>query len=276
MSQDKLREQLARRSLERRLGIEPSIHFRRNRMIVQSEKFTIYFGDSQDNIHKTLDCIPSEILLIEHRKFASISKKIGVKHLALLNQIHGNEGIIVEDHIPAFEIDGDYLITAKPHVGIGVLTADCLPIAIYDQKNHIAAMIHAGWRGTIGAIVQKAINQLCQEFGAAKEEMRIFFGPSAKTCCYEVGADFLQHLQSFSYAHSVIQKVGNKLYLNVPELNILQIQEIGILRSKISQDYNFCTICDDRFYSHRRQGQAAGRQMSIITLRDARFASSSG
>lgn len=235
-------------------------------MLIKTSKFTIYFGDSQDNINKTLDCIPLSIPIIEHRKFASISKKIGVKHLAFLNQIHGNDGMIIKDHMPAFEIDGDYLITSKLHIGIGILTADCLPIAVYDKKNHSAAIIHAGWKGTIARIAQKVITILRQEMGTQEEDVQVFFGPSAKTCCYEVNADFLQNLQSFSYANSVVQKVENKMFLNVPHLNFLQLQEMGIPASSILQDYNFCTMCDHRFYSHRRQGQVAGRQMSIISL----------
>jgi purine-nucleoside/S-methyl-5'-thioadenosine phosphorylase / adenosine deaminase len=237
-------------------------------MFIRNPKFTIYFGNKDDKISKTLDCVPLNIPIIQHIKYAPIANKINVKKLAFLNQVHKNDGLIIKDHIPAFEIDGDYLITAKPHIGIGVLVADCLPIAIYDQKNHSAAMVHAGWKGTIARIIQKTIIEMQEKLGTDFNNLQVFFGPSAKVCCYEVSSDFLQHLQNFSYSNSVVQKVENKLYLNVPLLNLLQLQEIGIHASSISQEYNVCTICDHRFYSYRRQGQEAGRQMSIITLRD--------
>lgn len=149
-------------------------------MIIQTAQFTIYFGDNQDNIYKPQDCVPSNIPLIEHRKFASISKKIDIKHLAFLNQVRANDGMIIKDHIPAFEIDGDYLITAETHVGIGVLTADCLPIAIYDQKNHLAAMIHAGWQGTVARIAQKVIMQMQKKFGTDLNNLQIFLVQAQK------------------------------------------------------------------------------------------------
>lgn len=235
-------------------------------MIYETPYFKIYFGDSQDGISKSLDCIPLSIPLIAHEKFSLISQKIGVKQLACLNQTHGNDGMIIKDHIPAFEIDGDYLITAQPSVGIGVMTADCLPIIIYDQKKHVGAIVHAGWRGTIERITQEVITKLCEKFCTEKKDLQIFFGPSAKACCYEVTFEFLQNLKNFPYADAVIKKNGNKLYLDVPQLNALQLQEAGIQKSAISHEYNLCTICDHRFYSYRRQGEAAGRQISIISL----------
>jgi YfiH family protein len=235
-------------------------------MIYKTDKFTIYFGDSNDAIHDEIDCVPSSAPLITHQKFELIAKKIGVEHLAFLNQTHSTDGMVVSHQIPAFDADGDYLITRRPHVGIGVITADCLPIIIYDQKNHAAASIHAGWRGTVARIVQKAVIKMQEEIGSRNEDLQMFFGPSGKSCCYQVTGEFLEHLKSFSYADSTIKKNNNALYFDVPQLNVLQLQEIGVDPAQISQEYNLCTICDHLFYSYRRQRVSAGRQMSIISL----------
>ncbi len=256
-------------------------------MIRENQKFTIYFGDNRDAISKSLDCVAASTPLIAHKKFAPIFKKIGVDNLAFLNQAHGIDGTIVRNQIPAFDIDGDYLITREPNIGIGVMTADCLPIILYDQKNHAAAIVHAGWRGTVSRIVQEVIRRMRREFGAENKDLQVFFGPSAKACCYQVAAEFKEKwfdtmpsasLTMCNYTHpeceqgeriegsSVFIMRDNKLYFDLAKLNAFQLQEMGIPESALSYEYNSCTICDHRFYSYRRQGELAGRQMSIISL----------
>ena len=236
-------------------------------MIHETSQFKIYFGDARDALSKTVDCVPTNNPLIGHQKFAQIATQIAVKDLACLNQIHSNCGIIVADQIPAFTYDGDFLITAQSNIGIGVLTADCLPVIMYDYKNHVAASVHAGWRGTVAGIAQEAVKMMQSSCGSQVQDLKIFFGPSAKVCCYQVNEEFEKNLQDFSYADRVVKKVNNAIYFDVPLFNALQLQHIGVQESAISYDYNLCTMCDHRFFSYRRQGEAAGRQMAIISLK---------
>lgn len=236
-------------------------------MIHQTPQFALYFGNAQDSVNKLWDCIPTEQPLVLHKQFASVAGKIGADHLAFLYQTHGIAGMVVTDRIPAFAPEGDFLITAQKKVGIGVMTADCLPILFYDTKNHVAAIAHAGWRGTVAGIGPETVKHMQINFDTRAEDLQIFFGPSAKICCYEVGDDFKKMLPN--YADLVLHNRENKTYFDVPRLNALLLQEVGIVPSQISLAYNQCTICDHQFCSHRRQPDAAGRQMSIILLRDA-------
>jgi len=78
--------------------------------------------------------------------------------LIFQHQVHKNKGLFVteknlETYKRCLTIESDYLITNLPHIYIGVLTADCLPIALHDTKNHAMGIIHAGWRGTVNKIL---------------------------------------------------------------------------------------------------------------------------
>src|SRR5438477_544569 len=82
------------------------------------------------------------------------------------------------------------IIINVKNLGIGILTADCLPIIFYDPYNNIISIAHAGWRGTMQNIAIKVIETMRNSFKSKPENIEVFFGPSAKDCCYEVGENF--------------------------------------------------------------------------------------
>lgn len=233
-------------------------------MIIKNAFYTIYFGNSKDNISKPIDCVPQEIPLKEHHKFTSIINNLNLTDLAFLNQTHSIDGMIVEQKVPAFTKDGDYLVSAKKNIGLGIMTADCLPIIFYDSRNHVVAAAHAGWRGTIAGVAVQTVKAMQQSFGTSLQDIQIFFGPSAKKCCYIVDEPFVKNIKD---ALSVIERKNNgALCFDLPGLSVLQLKKAGY-KNEINTDYNLCTICDHQFFSYRRQGEQAGRQMSIIVLR---------
>ncbi len=234
-------------------------------MIIKNNFYTIYFGNSKDNISKQIDCVPQNIPLKEHHTFTSIFKELNLQDIAFLNQTHSIDGMVIDQLIPAFDQEGDYLITDKKSIGIGVMTADCLPIIFYDTKNHVAAVAHAGWRGTVAGIATQTINALEKNFKTSMNDLEIYFGPSAKNCCYIVDEQFVKNIKDFSL--QVIKRNQNgAIVFDLPGLSALQLKHAG-LKNQINTDYNFCTICDYRFFSYRRQAEQSGRQMTIIALK---------
>lgn len=231
-------------------------------MIYKTPNLQIYFGSATDGISKKDHCVPTAIPLVNHSKFKPVAERLEVQHLAFLNQTHSIDGLIIEREIPAFNKDGDYLITAQKNIGIGVMTADCLPIVFYDTKNHVAAVVHAGWRGSVAGIAAQALHAMQKNFHSAINDLQIFFGPSAKPCCYEVSKEFINNLNG--HKERVTHSKDGKYYFDVPEFNKIQLQESGVPSVAINTDYNACTICDHRFFSSRRQD--IGRQMTIISL----------
>jgi YfiH family protein len=179
-------------------------------------------------------------------------------HLVLPHQTRGTDGLCITskqdlpNKLSIFECDGDYIITTVPRVGIGVLTADCLPLVVHDPKTDVLAVIHAGWQGTVGGITEKVVTILTQAFQVDPANLDVFFGPSAKNCCYEVQPDFLQHLNACPFKDVVVEVRNGTLFFDVPKYNRIVLESMGVRPENIDDSNNFCTMCDMRFHSYRR------------------------
>lgn len=221
---------------------------------------TFYFGNKEDLFYPD-----SYFESVE--AFAKLRKKLGAKSLTFLKQVHGINGYLVDSdkEFSFHEREGDFLITNKPGCAIGVLTADCLPIIFYDQTNNACGVVHAGWRGSVDKISTISLKAMMDSFGTKPELVKVYFGPCAKNCCYEVGSDFCKNV-SDRYKKDVFRTVSGKIFFDNLRLNILQLLEMGVFEKNMISNYNMCTICDSSYHSYRRAGDAAGRQASVIVL----------
>jgi YfiH family protein len=194
-----------------------------------------------------------------------------LKSVVILKQTHSTQGCCVTaDNLISLTTaprhEGDFLCTALPGVGVGVLTADCLPMAFYDPINHAAAIVHAGWRGMVNGIGAQTLQSMRDSFGTRPEDVQVFIGPCAKACCYQVSEDFIQNVTSFAWADNVIERRENGLFFNLPLCNSLLLQDAGVNPASIVSDYNTCTICNSSFCSYRRDAAASCRQLALIML----------
>jgi polyphenol oxidase len=185
--------------------------------------------------------------------------------LIFQHQVHKNRGLFVteknlETCKRCLTIESDYLITNLPHVYIGVLTADCLPIALHDTKNKAIGIIHAGWRGTVNKILLNAIEHMNKEFGTDLENLNVFFGPCAHPCCYDVDKPFVDQLPSWA------NRALKKNCFDLVKCNEILLQQIGLPSRNINKEKTSCTICNDQYCSHRRDPACKARQMNIICL----------
>ena len=171
-----------------------------------------------------------------------------------LKQTHSASGLVcTEDNLSqvrSFQDEGDFLMTHVQHIGLGVMTADCLPIVLYDSRNHAAAIVHAGWRGSAQGIVLRALESMQQEYNTALDHLQVFFGPSAKICCYQVGQDLIAKFDDYPYASHAFQWHGEEVFFDLPGFNKLQLESIGVKKEAFHWGYSICTICDDKFYSY--------------------------
>lgn len=247
-------------------------------MILHSDPlFQIYFGDSRSaQARQILGSICPQEKLWSYPELSNIKKIMHLERLALLNQIHSDLGNTIckeyNKNLDQLKPDGDYLITTLERTGLGVYTADCLPIIFYDYINHAIGICHAGWRGSAKQIAVKTVQKMKKDFGTDTQYIRVFFGPSAKTCCYEVTPDFKNNFESFHYSEQLFVTNGgaprsSKLYFDLPLFNKLQLEEIGIKKESFHFTYNLCTICDETFCSSRREGPDTARQLTIVALK---------
>lgn len=182
-----------------------------------------------------------------------------VEHIITLKQIHSADCIEVKN-MPSGRGQqvlgtGDALFISNPllarSVAIAVRTADCAPIVITGAVN--SAVIHAGWRGLAAGIIEETIAHFEPD-----EINAVFIFPAARSCCYEVGEEVVTAIGVAS-----VTERREKLYLDVVETaaNIIRKQCPKALLWTAEQ----CTICDERFYSFRREG-LIGHNHTYLTI----------
>jgi len=242
-------------------------------MLIHSHPlFRIYFGDSKDELFaKDYASLPKDKKIYELEQFSRLKKLIQVETLIFLHQMHGAQGLVVDSmeqakKIKSFTINGDYIVTNVKRVGIGVMTADCLPIVFFDKRNQALGIAHAGWRGSAKQIAAKVIGSMQESFGSQVDDLMIIIGPSAKVCCYKVSDSFIENIEDFEFLDRVLQRRSDGLYFDLPMFNVAILEELGVKRESIQLKYNDCTMCGQLFFSYRRDGKEGGRQMTVACL----------
>ena len=159
----------------------------------------------------------------------------------------------------------DALVTDLTGVALTVLTADCVPILLFDPTAGVIAAVHAGWRGTEKEIVSKTIAVMADRFDSVPADILAGVGPAIGKCCYEVGEDVASHFEACS--ETFLQREGGRYRLDLPGINREQMLSAGLRPEQIEMSA-VCTACNsDTFFSYRGEKGCSGRFMSLIALR---------
>ena len=203
-----------------------------------------------------------------------IAKQLGSKenfHFVVANQTHSDHIKIIgkaetkgwgsmDDAIE----DCDALITQEKKVILTILTADCVPILLYDTKQEVVAAVHAGWKGTESKIVAKTVLKMQERFDSKVEDISAAVAPSIGRCCYEVGEDVAKH---FFDTQKGFTKKGEKFMLDLPYINKYQLLSVGLKESNIEMS-DVCTACEvENYFSYRKEQGCSGRFMSMIGMK---------
>jgi len=190
--------------------------------------------------------------------------------LVTVSQVHGKEILAIEGPLPEKPVEADAIVTNETGVAIGMLTADCQPILLFDPVNRAIGAVHAGWKGTALGIVVETGELMWKKYGTNPEDLIVSLGPCIGPCCYKVGWNVLEEYMSrHREADCFSEKDGLRMDIN--NANSIQLALIGVKRENISDDAS-CTSCNsDLFFSYRKDGGRTGRQLSFIMLsgRDA-------
>ena len=162
--------------------------------------------------------------------------------LARGSQVHGAVVRRVTGALEPVEADGQ--ATGREDVAVMVAVADCLPVAVTGPGG--VAMLHAGWRGLAGGVLEEGVRAV-REVGAAGA-LSAVIGPGARGCCYEVGDD----------VRATFGETASKL-----DLATIAARRLAAVGVEQIEDVGRCTICDPRYFSYRREGEAAGRQAGV-------------
>jgi polyphenol oxidase len=180
-----------------------------------------------------------------------LRERIGARALLRGYQVHGSHVAVVADPLrPRDErAHADGQATTLAGLAPLVLGADCLPVAL--AGDGAVAMVHAGWRGLAAGVLEQGVAAL-RELGAGGELVAVL-GPGAGACCYEVGPE----------VHAQLGSPRRRANIDLKAIARERLARAGVARL---EDLALCTICDERFFSNRREGTRAGRQGGVAWL----------
>ncbi|MBN2766875.1 MAG: peptidoglycan editing factor PgeF [Paludibacteraceae bacterium] len=222
-----------------------------------------FSGDSADNF-----C--SNLQILSHKTGISTNKFV------FPFQTHEDKILTIDSHFQHKSLHDkqqalkgiDAIITREKGICIGVTTADCVPILIFDRKQKVIAAVHAGWRGTCARLVEKTIKEMQKTCGTNTKDIFALIGPSISPVVYEVGPE-LQTL--FREADFPVEKIfsekNEKFLLDLWEANRYLLTENAVPISQIEVS-GICTYTEhNNFFSARRLGIKSGRMYSGIALK---------
>ncbi|OGS28268.1 MAG: hypothetical protein A2297_10245 [Elusimicrobia bacterium RIFOXYB2_FULL_48_7] len=174
-------------------------------------------------------------------------------------QVHGKQILIVKNSSEARRYEGfDGFMTGFRGIPLGVFTADCVPVFLADKKGTFAAVLHAGWKGLHGGIVENGVETLLKISGTESSGIIAGIGPHICGECYKVGMEFGDYFpESFKngrmgLANEIVLRLKSK---NIPEMNIDRAPSDG-----------FCTFHNNDLFFSYRKGEKAARLLSAIML----------
>ena len=216
------------------------------------------------------------------RNMQSLKNLLNVSQVVMPHQVHGTEVFQLKHPAPwedmADDLEGvDALITDVKGVCIGVSTADCIPVLLYDEAHHAAAAIHAGWCGTVKRIAEETVRSMRDAFGTQPELLRAVIGPGISLASFEVGDEVYDQFRIVGFPIDRIARRyrilppfggtegGFKWHLDLPLCNRLQLEAVGVRQIEMS---GICTyLQSDEYFSARKLGVNSGRILTGIVLR---------
>lgn len=191
--------------------------------------------------------------------------------LFLVKQVHGGAGLSTEDCLPEISIrtPGDFVTSATPGDICGVITADCVPLLIYDPVLPCVAAVHSGWRGTLAGVGASAVRALAERYGSNPADMTVAAGPAIGVCCFEVGSDVEM---KFKEAFPSLEGISTPGGRGRPHIDLWMVISETLRRSGVPleniETLGGCTFCNpESYFSYRRDGSPIGQHMSFIGLK---------
>ena len=194
-----------------------------------------------------------------------------------MHQVHDVKVAVVDrGDLTRDELDGyDAMITDLPGVAIGVRTADCIPVLLYDPVKKIAAAIHSGWRGTVSKIIGKTVSKMQSIYASQPTDILAFIGPGICVDCFQVGEDVALKFKEAGFDINSLwsfrgPKTGNGMegghHIDLKEACRQTLVEYGLKNENI-QITGLCTYDDnDLLYSARKEGIECGRNITYIKI----------
>jgi len=231
-------------------------------------------GGKSDGIYKSLNCgqgskdkknkVKQNLEIVKNR----ISKYS--KNIFLLNQVHSNKFVFLDKNyeFKKKKIKADAVITDQPRIPIAILTADCVPILLHENKKNMVAAIHAGWKGAIKGIIKNVINYMVKK-GCKRKHIIAAVGPCISKNNYSVKEDFKKTFLKKDKKNVIFFKnINNKIYFDLPNYVKMQLKFSRIVNIDMKNIDTFNK--KNNFFSARQAKKSGhddyGRNISIIMI----------
>jgi YfiH family protein len=203
----------------------------------------------------------TESNVIENRRLLALAMNVSDNHIVFPVQTHSDRVAVLRTVDEADSLDNtDALVTNLQGVCIAVMSADCVPILLYDTRNKVVGAVHAGWRGTVAKLLDKTIETMEKEFGTRPSDIIAGIGPSISPEIYEVGTEVLDAAkEAFGSIESLVVQRERRTFFNLWEANRIQL----LSRKVAPENIEVAGICtyqnSDQFFSARKSQNKAGR-----------------
>lgn len=220
----------------------------------------MYSGDN-------IDCVA------ENRERLAGMLNIPEEDIIVPHQTHDDKVLVVDKHFLLKSdlekvqlLNGiDALITNQSNICIGITTADCVPVIVYDADKHILAAVHTGWKGTVAGIAGKTVVKMVEAFGCRPADLLAVIGPCISQKNFEVGEEVVEAFRNAGFPLDNISyrnRETGKAHINLQLANKLILINAGIPEKNIEES-NLCTFDNpDKFFSARRQTVYSGRMIT--------------
>jgi len=211
------------------------------------------------------------------RNLELLGKELGVEtsRIIMPHQTHGIETRLISadfinlhTEVKQLILEGvDALMTNERNICIGISTADCIPILLYDTVKHAVAAVHAGWRGTLRRIVHHTIEEMRLAFGTAPADLKAIIGPGISMEAFEVGDEVYEQFVEEGFDMRHVSQRKDKWHIDLPKCNRLQLVADGVNIENIIET-EICTFNNDAdYFSARKLGVNSGRIYTAAMLK---------
>ena len=194
---------------------------------------------------------------------SKISSVHGLEGILTVNQIHGNSVFFADCAAEEELVEADSIVTRRRGVGVGIVTADCVPVLLCFPDSGCVCAVHAGWRGTFLRVVKSCLAAVCEKYSLRAQDAVAAIGPAIGRCCYEVRDDVAsQFVSRFGGGNWLFEKGDGKFLLDLVEFNRMELCDAGV--SEI-ETMDMCTCCRD-LPSYRRDGSGTDKMISFVGI----------
>ena len=236
----------------------------------------------QSSLNLSFSREPSRKNVLENYRRVSEALGVAFEGMTHVPQHHGDHVLVVTEKETGSGItkpypDGaeaygyDAMITDVPGTVLCTLHADCVPVFLLDPCHRAIAMIHAGWRGTAGRIVQHTLADMETAYDTRPQDVLAYIGPSIGPCCFQVGEEVRDaFLEKIPQSEQAIKRdaTPQKWKIDLWAVNQALLQEAGVPETQIEIE-GLCTMCHgELFYSHRAMGESRGSMAAFLSLKE--------